>query len=454
MESSPTSIAEPCNLMGTWTSYATSPTDSHSNTQASPNSQRDFHNPSTESNPGDTTMSGYVQTHGHEMNSGAGSFMSQETPVLQPPLDYARARLPPRRRRVYNQLSVQQERVFLNQALDGAHATYYAPATAMGPPSNRMGTQMNGLQSGGVMALQDPNPTPMEPRTSHQGPVAQPHYSPLASRTLPQTQGFVSNGSVHGPSQPQLQQPQTIARMPYPVSVALPRSSVPTTAVPMTVPTWTPQYAAAVRPLQPQPQPQQQQQQQQRHDEWPPWEPSPRPVAALPARTPQLTAYGRLPPGMVNGAVAMHPPPNPQARASELRRSQLMHMMQRSPPNPVDARATQEYAHSLSRNQRLRQPQGASTNPPLQPEKSLDNQRNGRPDPKESEELSVNLECKVCFTQLVDTVLLPCGHAVLCQWCADTHLPSCRNNPTRLEGDPSCPICRGPVRHKVSQIDG
>ncbi|RAH81841.1 hypothetical protein BO86DRAFT_389331 [Aspergillus japonicus CBS 114.51] len=298
------------------------------------------------------------------------------------------------------------------------------------------------------MALHNSNPTPMEPRTSHQGPVAQPNYSSLGSRTLPQAQGVVSNGSVHGLGHPQLQQQQTIARMPFPVSVSLPRNSMQSPAVPITVPTWTPQYAAAARPLQPQPQQQQQQQQQQqRHDEWPTWEPSPRPVATLSTRTPQLTTYGRVPTGVVNGTVTMHPPPNPQARLNDVRRSQLMHMMQQ-PPNPADARAMQEYAHSLSRNQRLRQPQGVSTNPPLHPVKSLDNQNNGRPDPKESEELTVNLECKVCFTQLVDTVLLPCGHAVLCRWCADTHMPSCRNDPTRLEGNPSCPICRGPVRHK------
>ncbi|PGH01151.1 hypothetical protein AJ80_09046 [Polytolypa hystricis UAMH7299] len=82
--------------------------------------------------------------------------------------------------------------------------------------------------------------------------------------------------------------------------------------------------------------------------------------------------------------------------------------------------------------------------------KGLDNQNDGRPEPKESEELTINIECKVCMSQLIDTVVLPCGHAVLCRWCADQHIPSAKTDYTRPAGKASCPMCRKPVSRKVS----
>lgn len=83
------------------------------------------------------------------------------------------------------------------------------------------------------------------------------------------------------------------------------------------------------------------------------------------------------------------------------------------------------------------------------PSKGLDNQNDGRPDPKETDELTVNMECKSCMTQLVDTVLLPCGHAILCRWCAAQHMPSVRNDPTRPKGNATCPLCRKSVKQKL-----
>lgn len=75
--------------------------------------------------------------------------------------------------------------------------------------------------------------------------------------------------------------------------------------------------------------------------------------------------------------------------------------------------------------------------------KGLDNKMDGRPEAKEAEDLLVNLECRACMSQLVDTVLLPCGHAVLCRWCADQHMP--RQGPAETH----CPLCRKTISQKV-----
>jgi hypothetical protein len=76
----------------------------------------------------------------------------------------------------------------------------------------------------------------------------------------------------------------------------------------------------------------------------------------------------------------------------------------------------------------------------------LDDPRTNRPEPKEAEDMVVNLECKVCMSQMVDTVILPCGHAILCRWCADQAL---RRPQSRAKGGPTCPMCRKHVRQTV-----
>lgn len=78
--------------------------------------------------------------------------------------------------------------------------------------------------------------------------------------------------------------------------------------------------------------------------------------------------------------------------------------------------------------------------------KLVDTPKEPRPDPKEAKELNLNMECKICMDQLVDTVLLPCGHAILCRWCAAQQIPSARGFP-KPKSD--CPLCREPVRQKV-----
>ncbi|EAW12800.1 C3HC4 finger protein [Aspergillus clavatus NRRL 1] len=81
--------------------------------------------------------------------------------------------------------------------------------------------------------------------------------------------------------------------------------------------------------------------------------------------------------------------------------------------------------------------------------RGLDDAKDGRPEPKEDDELTVNLECKICMSQLVDTVMLPCGHAILCRWCAEQHMPSSRVDRTWIKGQPVCPMCRAAVKSKI-----
>lgn len=112
-----------------------------------------------------------------------------------------------------------------------------------------------------------------------------------------------------------------------------------------------------------------------------------------------------------------------------------------------DVRDLQMYEESLLRR-RYRHELDTHESPPP-PSKGLDNQNDGRPEPKDAEEMTVNLECRICMSQTVDTVMLPCGHAVLCRWCAEQHLSPGRADRTRPKGYGLCPMCRAPVKQKV-----
>ena len=70
------------------------------------------------------------------------------------------------------------------------------------------------------------------------------------------------------------------------------------------------------------------------------------------------------------------------------------------------------------------------------------------PAPKETgEDMTMNLECRACLSQPIDTVFLPCGHAVMCRWCAEEYMPSNGTHPKWI--DARCPLCRAPVIQKV-----
>lgn len=81
--------------------------------------------------------------------------------------------------------------------------------------------------------------------------------------------------------------------------------------------------------------------------------------------------------------------------------------------------------------------------------KGLDDPLDKRPEPKETAEMTLNMECKVCMSQPVDTAVFPCGHAMLCRWCAEKCVPSHRSEKSRSKEPPRCPMCRGVVRNKV-----
>lgn len=79
------------------------------------------------------------------------------------------------------------------------------------------------------------------------------------------------------------------------------------------------------------------------------------------------------------------------------------------------------------------------------PVHTLDNQP-GRPAPSTDEEMTKTLSCQVCYQQLADIAVLPCGHMVMCQWCADVVVPVKHSH---LPIRPSkCPMCRKLVKQR------
>ena len=89
--------------------------------------------------------------------------------------------------------------------------------------------------------------------------------------------------------------------------------------------------------------------------------------------------------------------------------------------------------------------EGAATVAP-QPQ-SLDDDRIQRPPPKSDAEMSVSMSCKVCLQQVSDTAVLPCGHLVMCGYCAEIAMPTKDQAgiaPARR--DARCLLCRKPVK--------
>jgi hypothetical protein len=76
---------------------------------------------------------------------------------------------------------------------------------------------------------------------------------------------------------------------------------------------------------------------------------------------------------------------------------------------------------------------------------TLDSQP-GRPPPKTDEEMTKVLACQVCYQQTADIALLPCGHMVMCLWCADVVIPVKHSHvPIRPS---KCPMCRKVVKQR------
>ncbi|PYI05284.1 hypothetical protein BO78DRAFT_318238 [Aspergillus sclerotiicarbonarius CBS 121057] len=147
-------------------------------------------------------------------------------------------------------------------------------------------------------------------------------------------------------------------------------------------------------------------------------------VAATQASSGQLPATATASSASMSaGSARTYARFNPQ-RLEMARRMHMTQLLQH-------ARASQAHLGAPMQLQRQRQRHGLGANS-VGPSPSLDNPKDGRPEPKEGHEMQVSLECKICFTQLVDTVLLPCGHAVLCRWCAEIQIPSSALEPGML----------------------
>ncbi|KAF2477450.1 uncharacterized protein BDR25DRAFT_274596 [Lindgomyces ingoldianus] len=82
------------------------------------------------------------------------------------------------------------------------------------------------------------------------------------------------------------------------------------------------------------------------------------------------------------------------------------------------------------------------------PALTLDNQPN-RPPPLTDEEMTKNLACQICYSQLANIAVLPCGHMIMCQYCADVVIPV-KHSHLPVEKS-KCPMCRKEVkqRHKI-----
>lgn len=123
------------------------------------------------------------------------------------------------------------------------------------------------------------------------------------------------------------------------------------------------------------------------------------------------------------------------------------------------------YGHSSDEGFNTRQgPEGTR--------KGLDKD-DGRPEPLKDEDLSVKLECKICFSQLASVMVLPCGklphldadyrvrlhqqhqadrstgHCVMCKWCADQTVPSHATDKNRPAHSVTCPVCRKKIKQRV-----
>ncbi|MCJ1433519.1 hypothetical protein MMC27_002882 [Xylographa pallens] len=86
--------------------------------------------------------------------------------------------------------------------------------------------------------------------------------------------------------------------------------------------------------------------------------------------------------------------------------------------------------------------------------KSLDKD-DGRPDPiTDEDDFLVKMECKICYSQVATVAVLPCGHCVMCKWCANEAIPSHKADQTVPQHRSACPVCRKRVKNKATIYGG
>lgn len=82
-------------------------------------------------------------------------------------------------------------------------------------------------------------------------------------------------------------------------------------------------------------------------------------------------------------------------------------------------------------------------------EPSLTFDTQDRPPPMDPESMTIDMACSICKEHLIDTVILPCGHAVMCNWCADIHVPTRKeDNSIPKDRSAKCPMCRSRIKQK------
>ncbi|KIX96830.1 uncharacterized protein Z520_07550 [Fonsecaea multimorphosa CBS 102226] len=153
----------------------------------------------------------------------------------------------------------------------------------------------------------------------------------------------------------------------------------------------------------------------------------------------------------------------------ETRREVAVSVLGTGPPQNGD---TERQFETMMNRMRLQEDQQSFTNPRLNLRRSsqgqaarleqdnphthpqinpIDSQPN-RPRPLEPREMTVNIACRICCEQKVDTLLEPCMHVAICRWCSDLiqeHVRRYRavHGPYGEESKWKCPMCRRHVTH-------
>ena len=147
-------------------------------------------------------------------------------------------------------------------------------------------------------------------------------------------------------------------------------------------------------------------------------------------------------------------------RDSENNRRQIEYDLQTGSLASASANNDISHIHSVARDiaaevlsqypAELRTPSPARPNP-------IDHQP--RPAGLSGSEMVVNIACRICEEQRIDTLMEPCMHAAMCHWCSDLIRTNAQNNRRRRRagfGDLTdsgpqewkCPICR----HEVTGV--
>lgn len=84
------------------------------------------------------------------------------------------------------------------------------------------------------------------------------------------------------------------------------------------------------------------------------------------------------------------------------------------------------------------------------PSRTLDDEESNRPPPQTEEQMTLVLSCKICLQQKADTAVLPCGHFIMCSYCAEIAIPTKDNEALQPQRrNAQCPFCRKSVRRLV-----